>query len=250
MQAGRSAVELAVYPLFALIHQENLGDPHPVLAGGERYVSHRFAGEGERWLRAELAEAGVHDRGQLADFIGMLSIVQRARTEFYGWVKETDESYAVLAAAHGHSAFALTRHGDRVRFERTRSDRLAEALVRRLPDVPPGRGKSISVPEAEVTRSGPRPMLRRASGAALNEQTRRLDGLFRAPPRGLAKLYAAHRDDAGNRVRSRQWLDLIDTVDGRWAVYSTAGRGERMVNAVPATPRLVTEKLNDLLRAR
>jgi hypothetical protein len=234
-----------VFPLINVLNRANLGDPHPVLAGGEGYVSHRLAGDIDRWLDAELTEAGLADRDRLADFTGMLSIVQRARTEFYGWVTSDGETYAVLAAAHGRNAFALTRRGERVAFRRVSPDRLAEAVLERLPDVPPGHGESISVREAELSGSGSRPVLRRVSGAARSEQARRLDALLRAPRRGGAKLYAAHRDDAGNRVRSPRWLNLVDLPDGRWVIYTT-GRGERTVNAVPATPRLVAEKLNDL----
>lgn len=241
MQVGGSAVELPVHPLLGVLQKENLGVPHPVLAGGAGYVSRRFAGEAQRWLRAELAEAGLADRGLLTDFTGMLSIIQTARTEFYGWVSDGGETYSVLVAANGRNAFAVTRRGDRARFRRVRSDRLADALVDRLPDVPAGRGESISVRESELNRSGQ--VLRRTS-----EGARRLGDLFRAPRRGGAKLYAARRDDAGNRIRSREWLNLIDLSDGRWAVYATTGRSERAVNAVAATPTLVAAKLADLLR--
>lgn len=170
MRAGRSAAELPVHPLISVLTRENLGDPHPVLAGGEGYVSHRQVPEADQWLAAELAEAGLSDRDRLADFTGMLSIVQRARTEFYGWVTTHGETYSVLVAAHGRNAFALTRRGDQVAFRRISPDRLAEALLERLPNTPPGRGESISVNETEITRSGPRPVLRRASGPTRSEQ--------------------------------------------------------------------------------
>jgi hypothetical protein len=249
VHAARAAVELSVYPLIALIHKENLGEPHPVFAGGEQYVPPRLAGESEEALRGALAEAGLADRGALADFTGMLSIIQTARTEFYGWVTGNDDPYSLLVAAHGRNAFALTRRGDRVAFRRVGSDRTAEALVDRLPDVPPGRGESISVREAEVTRSGSRPVLRRSSGPARSDQARRLDALLRAPRQGFVKLYAARRDDAGNRIRSREWLNLLDLSEGRWLVYTTAGRGERVVNAVAATPALIATRLTELLRS-
>jgi hypothetical protein len=238
-----------VRPLIALIHKENLGDPHPVFAGGEEYVSHRFAGAAEQTLRSELARAGLADRGRLADFTGMLSIIQTARTELYGWVTTGADTYAVLVAANGRNAFAMARHGDRVSFRRVGADRIAEALVERLPDVPPGRGESVSVREAEVTGSGPKQVLRRASGPARSAQARQLDALLRTPRHNAAKLYAARRDDNGNRVRSRDWLTLLDLANGRWAVYPTTGRHERAVNAVAATPTLVATRLTELLRS-
>jgi len=248
VRTDRSAVELSVHPLVSLIHKENLGDPHPVFAGGERYVSHRYTGDAERELRAELADAGLADRDQLADFTGMLATIQRARTEFYGWATGNDDTYGVLAAAHGRSAFALRRHGDRVVFQRANADRLADALLEQLPDVPPARGESLSVREQEINSSAPRPVLRRSSGPVRSEQARRLDTLLRTPRNGGAKLYAARRDEAGNRIRSRTWLDLIDLPDGRWAIHLTVNRGERTINAAPATPALVAARFIELLR--
>jgi hypothetical protein len=235
VRAGGLAVELAVHTLVGLIHEENLGDPHPVFAGGEQYASHRFAGD--NGLRAELAGAGLTGRGELADFTGMLSIVQRARTEFYGWVTSHDDTYAVLVAAHGRNAFALTRRDDRVVLQRVSADRMVAALLDRLPDVPPGRGESISVSEAEVT--GPRPR---------GEQARRLDTLLRAPRLAITKLYAARRDEGGRRVRGQGWVDLVDLAEGRWLVHTTANRGERVVNAVVATPAVVAAKVGGLVR--
>lgn len=234
-------VELSVHALVSLIHQEKLGDPHPVFATGGQYVSARQASDGGR---AELASAGLVDRGQLADFTAMVSIIQRARREFYGWVTTNAETFSVLAAAHGRNAFAVTRRGDRVGFRRIRSHSLAEALVARLPEVPPGHGESISVRTAEVVRPGPRPVLRRPSGAAGAEQVRRFDALLRAPRQGGAKLYAAGRDDVGNRRRSPAWLTLLDLPEGRWAIYPLGDT----INAVAATPALIIAKLTDVLR--
>jgi EspG family len=249
VRTGRATVELAVHPLVSLIRRENLGDPHPVFAGGERYVSHRFAGDAERVLRTELADAGLGDRDELGDFTAMLATIQRARAELYGWVTDQDDTYAVLAAAHGRSAFTVRRRGDRVSFQRAgAADRLPEALLAQLPDVPAGRGGSFSVRESEMDRPGPRPVLRRSGGPVRSEQAKRLDALLRASRRGGAKLYAARRDDDGNRVRSRTWLDLLDLPDGRWAVHLTTNRGERVVTASPGTTAVITTRLTDLLR--
>jgi hypothetical protein len=143
----------------------------------------------------------------------------------------------------------MSRHGDHVRFRRVGADRLAEALVDQLPEVPLGRGESISVREAEATSSGPRPIMRRASGPPRSERARRLDALLRTPRHSAAKLYAARRDDNGNWIRSREWLTLLDLADGRWAVYPTTSRSERAVNAVAATPTLVATRLTELLRS-
>src|SRR3954451_25470063 len=95
----RRGVELPVLPLVSLLRRENLGDPHAIFAGGERYVSPRFADEAEALLRAELAAAGLGGRDALYDFLDTLALVQRASVEFYGWVSSHAEDFALLTAA-------------------------------------------------------------------------------------------------------------------------------------------------------
>src|SRR2546428_126158 len=83
--------------------------------------------------------------------------------------------------------------------------------------------------------------------SARPQDARRLDALLRAARTGGAQLYAAGRDHAGTRHRSEECLTVLDIAQyGRWAVYPTSGRGERAVNAVPATPRLLVDKLTGM----
>lgn len=72
--------------------------------------------------------------------------------------------------------------------------------------------------------------------------------MLNEPRVGGAKLYAAARDRAGVRSRSAEWLTVLDLACGRWVVYPTLGRGERAINAVPATPQLLAAKLGELAR--
>lgn len=230
--AARPAVELPVTTLVSLIEKANLGEPHAIFAGGERYVSPRFAEAGGR----------VDER-----IMDVLALVQRARIEYYGWITHGDATATVLVAATGRTAAVVTRDDDRVRFDRADPDRLVESLVHRLPAVPAGRGESISIRVADYGRSAG--LLRQPVSARARE-ARRLDALLRAPRSGGARLYTARRDRAGVRQRAKEWLTVLDLVgQGRWAVYATAGRGERAVNAVPATPRLLATKLTELHRS-
>lgn len=247
---GRRAIELPVLPLVGLLRRENLGDPHAIFAGGERYVSPRFADEAAALLRRQLAEAGLGDHHALDDFVDRLALVQRAAAEFYGWVSATDGDYAVLTASAGRRAVTVTRTGDTVRFEPADPDRLVEAFVQRLPEVPAGRGDSVSVLATEFASRGGRQAgsIMRRSGSGRSDQARRLDALLKEPRRGGAKLYAAARDRAGVRTRSAEWLTVLDLTGGRWVVYPTLGRGERAINAVPGTPQLLATKLGELAR--
>lgn len=235
-------VELSVEAVAGLVERERLGEPHPVLAGGERYVSPRMAGRVDEPVRRELADAGLDDRDRLAELVTALTVVQRAHREFYGWVATGDRTLATVAAAVGRAATAVTRRGDRVSVRRVDARRLVDVVLGQLPAVPRGRGESISVPAAELT---PRPgVLRRPTDG--RGDARRLAALLAAPRLGGAKLYAASRDERGDRTRSGEWLSVLDLAEGRWLVYATRAGGDRTVNAVPATAALLADKLTAL----
>jgi ESX secretion-associated protein EspG len=249
MRTGR-AVEISVFPLLSLIQKENLGEPHALFAGGERYVSPRFAAEAERVLQQELKDAGLGERRDYLEFVDLVNVVQRATSEFYGWVTSVDESYGVLAGSYGRNAVTLARLGERVRLERCDPNRMLEALVWRLPDVSVARGDSYSVrhtdfhaPRARVDGS-----VMRRSASARPEGARRLDALLDARRYAVTKLYAAKRDSGGYRQRSEQWLTVLDLVDGRWTLSVNQARGERWINAAPGTPSVITERLVELAR--
>lgn len=248
--SGRRGVEVPLRTLLSLVQRDNLGDPHPILAGGELYVSTRFANHAERILREDLAAAGMDDRDRLDELRNTLALVQHARTEYYGWITQDGDVSAVLVAALGGIAASLTRTGDRVHVQRADSKRLAESLLHQLPDAPPGHGESITLRETDytTTRAKHTGTVLRRSAATRPEQARRLDTVLRAPRRAAARLYAASRDEGGTRNRSREWLTVLYLEDGRWLVHTTFGRGERAIIAVPGSTQLVTGKLTDLLR--
>jgi hypothetical protein len=250
MRTGR-AVEISVLPLFSLIQKENLGEPHAVFAGGERYVSPRFAVEAERVIQQELKDAGLGERGDYLDFVGLLGVVQRANIEYYGWVATADESYGVLAAAAGRNAVVLVRSGEHIRFERCDLDRLVEGLVLRLPDIAVARGDSFSVRHADMhaPRAKVAGSVLRRSAAARPEGARRLDALLDARRAAVTKLYVAKRDGSGVRQRSERWLTVLDLVDGRWALSVTQTRQERWIYAAPGTSQVLGDRLLELARS-
>jgi hypothetical protein len=249
MRTGRK-VELSVFPLLSLMRKENLGEPHAVLAGGERYVSPRFSAQAERAVRQELDDAGLGDRVEFNGFVELVNVVQQASVEYYGWVTTADETYSVLVASHGRSAVLVVRSGERVRFERCDLDRMIETLVWRLPDVGVARGEPFSVRHNEfhAPRGRADGSVMRRSTAARPEGARRLDALLKAQRVTVAKLYAARRDMNGVRQRSGRWLTVLDLVDGRWALSVSQVRGERWINAAPGTHEHIADKVLDLAR--
>jgi hypothetical protein len=245
MKAGR-VVEISVSPLFGVLGREGLGEPHTVLAGGERYYSPRFGGDG--LVQRELQEAGFGDAADYRELVDLVRVVQRATAEFYAWVAGGDEEYAVLAAAWGRRGVCLVRHGDSVRFERCAHDRLAEALVSRLPESAIGRGDAITVSHAEF-HARQRGNLMRTPARARPVEARRLDALLDVRRVHVAKVYAAKRDDAGNRQRSRRWVTVLDLVDGRWALTVDRARQQDWISARPGTPAVLAAKLAELARS-
>jgi hypothetical protein len=230
-----------------VIQREGLGQPHTIFAGGERYVSPRFADEAALAVRKDLADAGLGEQRDYLDFVDSLTIVQHAEFEYYGWVTATDRTYSALVASVGPDALTVVRSGDRVVFERGDADKMVERLVYTLPDAKVGQGEVIAVRAADFRPSARgRGSLMRRSSAARPEAARRLDALLTARRRAVTKLYAAKRDDDDNRVRSERWLTVLDLADGRWAVSVSRVRGQRWIHAVPGTDQHLAEKLVEL----
>lgn len=250
MRAGR-AVEISISPLFSLLQRENLGEPHTIFAGGERYFSPRFATQAERVVQQELADAGLGEKRDYLDFVDLVNVVQQASAEFYGWVGGVEDDYGVLVASHGRQGVCLVRSGDSVRFERCDAERMIETLLSRLPDVPAARGDSFSVSHADFhaapsLASGS--VMRRAA-AARPEKARQLDALLLLRRLYVTKLYAAKRDASGVRHRSDRWVTILDTVDGRWALSVNQSRHEKWINASPAAPAVIADRLVELARS-
>jgi hypothetical protein len=249
MRTGRVA-EISVFPLLSMIQKENLGEPHALFAGGERYVSPRFADEAARVLQQELKDAGLGERRDYLDFVDTVNVVQRATVEYYGWVTSVDETYAVLVASFGRQAVLLTRTGETVRFERCDADRTVEELVWRLPEVAVGRGDTISVSHNDfhAPQRAAGSVMRR-SASTRPDSARRLDALLKAQRHAVTKLYVAKRDADGVRQRSEQWLTVLDLVEGRWALSVVQSRREKWINAAPGTPQVIGERLGELARS-
>jgi hypothetical protein len=249
MRTGRK-VELSVFPLLSLMQKENLGEPHAVFAGGERYVSPRFSAEADRIVRRELADAGLGEKQDLDSFLDLVDTVQRASVEYYGWVTTADEAYCVLVAAYGRTAVLVVRSGERVRFERCDLDRMLETLVWRLPDTGVAHGEPFSVRHSDfhAPRGRADGSVMRRSSSARPEGARRLDALLKAERTAVAKLYTAKRDVNGVRQRSDRWLTVLDLVDGRWALSVSQLRGERWINAAPGTHQHIGDRILELAR--
>lgn len=247
---GAPTAEISVHSLLSLLQRDNLGEPHAIFVGGERYVSPRHVKEAERLLDQELRDAGYGDRNAYDDLLRSVGIMQRVGLEYYGWVAAADMTYAVLVGTSGRSAVVVVRGGDRVVFERVDPARMVETLVYRLPDVSAAASEPISV-SAEDFGAPQRAAgsVMRRSAAARPEAARRLDHVLKAERRSVTKLYAAKRDADGTRRRSSRWLTVLDTVDGRWALTTNTVRGAQWIHAAPGSDRHIADALDGLARS-
>jgi hypothetical protein len=245
------AVEISVSPLFSLLQRENLGEPHTILAGGERYFSPRFGVEAEQVIQQELKDAGLGDKKDYLEFVDVVNVVQQASVEFYGWVTGVGENYGVLVASRGRQAVSAVRTGENVRFERCDVDRMLDVLVSRLPDVPVGRGEPFTVGHADFhsPRSRAPGSVMRRSVSARPEAARRLDALLDARRRYVTKIYAAKLDVDGFRQRSERWVTVLDLVDGRWVLSVTQARHQKWIGVGPGTSQSISERLVELARS-
>jgi hypothetical protein len=232
--------ELSVATLYRLLRQLDLGEPHPLFTGGERYYSPRSRQEADAEFRAALTAAGVIGRGGVdPGFVELLTVVQRGQVEYYGWLHDAEGPYSVLTAAAGRVGVLAERSGDTVTFEPVEAVRLLDAFLHRLPSTPPARGEALSVRVQDLAGSDGFP--RRPPPPA-----RKLEALLRTERTGGGKLYTARRDPRGKRVRAGSWVDVIDVAAGRWALYRVAGRGEPFVTAVPGTTQVIGKRLSEL----
>lgn len=242
-------VELSTESVHRLCQAQGLGEPHLFFVGGARYYPIGQRQEADALLRRELAEAGINGvDGVDAGFLELLTAVQRASAEYYGWLQDDEGPYSVITAQHGRTGVLVQKVGDRVTFERIDPARALDSFVFRLPTVQASKGEAISVREddfGEQAGGGEGFQMSRPRSARAPE-ARRLDALLKAPRRGGGKLYTARRDHRGTRVRAAEWLSFIDLPDGRWAVYRTRGRGASSINAVPGTPQFIRKRLAEL----
>lgn len=247
---GAPTTEISLYTLLGLLRRENLGEPHTIFVGGERYVSPRHVKEAERLLEQELREAGYDDEQAYDELLRAIGIMQQATLEYYGWVASVDLTYAVLVGVCGRSAVVVVRGDDRVVFERIDPARMVETLVFRLPEAEVAAGEPFSVGAEEFgSRRRAAGTVMRRSATNRSDAARRLDAVMKAERRSVTKLYAAKRDDEETRQRSDRWLTVLDTVDGRWALSASTKRGVQWIHVAPGSDQYLADTLGELARS-
>lgn len=230
-------VEISAGTLAWAARSARLGEPHIAVAPPARLVPE---GAAAAEARAELARLGALDRrGRLdVDLAAALGVLCAPRVEHYGWLDRDGVVLGVVVAAVGRGAVAAVRDGEVVRLRGARPDELAEALVAHLPDVPPARGRAVSVALEDARRS--------AGGRPVSPEVDFAQRVAALPTTGGGQLYAAVRDGAGRRQAALRPLRYADTIYGRW-LNETSPDGARALIA-PANPRNLVDRLTRMRR--
>ncbi|HEX4223800.1 MAG TPA: ESX secretion-associated protein EspG, partial [Pseudonocardiaceae bacterium] len=259
---------LALDTISTVWRRENLGEPHNIFVDTTYWLDEE--GERQALQRAgdDMAMHGVlMGRDLSPDFREALEILARPNVEYFGWigVRPTDErsetNIAVLAASVGQDGVLAIRDGDQATIGPCSADGLAEALVDKMPNVPPGRGRSVNLPEREMrqlrarrgngapgeTPALPADAFNVFSRASMAEDARDLFAVLELPRSGGGELYAAARARSGERRRAPHPLVYMDTEQGRWMSQLSGDQpGDRWMVAAPASRSLLINKLHEM----
>jgi len=238
---------LSASALARTVNAENIGELHITLAPTAGWRPRAEEQAADATARAEIARhGGIDRRGRLdADLAATFRLLCSPQVEFYGWLNEGDRTIGVLVAAIGRDTVLAIRDGETVHLAQAQPERLPEVLVAQTPDIPPGRGHTLTVALADLA---PPPSARLSVGVRPRtgppevQQALRLAEL---PTTGGGELYTAVRDSSGRRHSSPNPVRYADTVHGRWLNVTLPGNEPRVVIA-PADRRSLVSRLNDL----
>lgn len=214
----------------------------------------------ERLVFDELARAGLA-RGTNVDraLLDTMSLLARPPTELHGWVGDHNRvNVGAVAATDGGAGAVLAVLDDHaVHIRPIEPAKLADAVIDLFPDLPPGRGRSRTVPlDAYRAAMAPATAPREGESGWLEGERSDWQGtelaavlrLVRQPRRGGGRIYAAARDRLGRRHRSQYPVTYIDTESGRWALWQQPSQnGQLWVTIAPGTRQLLRAQLESLL---
>ncbi|MCA1655721.1 MAG: ESX secretion-associated protein EspG [Pseudonocardiaceae bacterium] len=195
----------------------------------------------------DLAEDHGHAHWLLADLLGVLAHRgQSYQLRVFG----DDATRAIIATRGRHTVLGVL--ADRFRLTSVPGVGRAAALAALLPDVPAGRGHSVSVDTTAFAAAT------RATSAARAHDRLRVHGLSADDARTLltmttgsvrtAQLVAERRDPGGRTVRSRP-VSAHDTSAGRYRTIRTITAATDHLTVTPTTTAALVDALTRLTTA-
>jgi hypothetical protein len=212
--------------------------PEPVWRNPAEVQAH------ENSVQELLAEHGLWRAGGPSDeFVRTVTVLGRSGRAFSATVEAATGQYQLHVAASGRDA-VLACHvpsSGNVVLRPARAEALVEDLVFELPDVSPGVGPALSVPESDLREA--------MNGGQARRDVRRVLDVAGLPRFGGGQISAGYRDGLGGyRTTGDSCCTFYDTEHGRYLFSFTEEPGyERYVNVAPGRVDTVISKTYDLL---
>ena len=239
----RQKVELTLNTLLTALRQVGGGDPHPVFAGGLRYVPPSSTSGVNRAAFEELSGFGfTRGGGFVSDFEDVLHVLDRPQTEYFAYVRAQREQFGVLVAVRGRTAVTAFCQGERVWLREAGEDQPG-ALVAHLPEYRPARFKPFSLSQEEFNRQEVDDLYE--SSPARSREARELDEVFQQPYYGLGELHTARRT-GGTRTETQDTLTYLDIDVGRVSIAMTGRPGNKYISVSPGEPGSLAQRLSSL----
>ncbi|GAA3887797.1 hypothetical protein GCM10022243_60780 [Saccharothrix violaceirubra] len=262
----RTRVAIPVVALYNAWQSVGLGSPHNALVTAVEFDEDRLA-EGDVGGLADLARDGWADLERLglargrqvhADLARSLRLIAEAGTEYYAFFNAgEDDTRSALVVQSGDDALRVVLRQDKhFVVEPVRPEDAAQSLVSALPEVRPGRGGVISLPEDALSGRQPRRDADEGGGSFLQQsrptgghtqETQLVRKLLAEQRTGGGQLYAARRDRQGRKQRCATPLTYFDTVTGRYLSAKTrGGDGTPWITVQPADFTTLQNRLRQL----
>ena len=125
--------------LLTAMRNAGCGDPHPIFAGGLRYIPPSAKNTTDREAFEELSQYGfTQGNGVTPEFEDVLRLIDNPSHEFFAYARDTEGQIGILVAAQNRTAVSVVCRGERVELNGVSPDtHPADALVRLLPPCGP-----------------------------------------------------------------------------------------------------------------
>jgi hypothetical protein len=173
--------------LLTAMRNVGCGDPHPVFAGGLRYVPPSAKQQITREAFEELSPYGfTQGDGFTPEFEDVLHLIDQPAKEFVAYARNTTEQIGVLVAVKGRSKVSVVCRGAQVELADIDDVHPTDALVALLPECRPAAIKPFSLPQGDFRDPPASDIFDDAP--ARSREAQELDALFQQPHYGVGQL--------------------------------------------------------------
>ncbi|MFJ1762285.1 ESX secretion-associated protein EspG [Amycolatopsis sp. NPDC088138] len=230
--------DISLDTLLTALRQAGCGEPHPVFAGGLRYVPPSAARETSRAAFEELSgHCFTQGDGFTPEFDDVLHLLDRPSTEFFAYARDLTEQIGVLVAARGRTAVTAVCQGSRVWLKGVPPDtHPVDALIANLPPYRAADIRPFSLPQQDFREQPAGDVFDDAPARSRDAQ--KLDDLVSQQHHGMGQFYAAKQVD-GQRQEARDSLSYLDVDAGRVGI----GLADEHITVMPGDPVVLGRKV-------